>query len=356
MEISVLQEQLLLQSISDLEKVVLDYPYFSDAQIVLAKKYFDAKHISFTQQLPIASIHASNRKTLYEFIHFDFATVAKRITTSTENALENTSVETQTIEETKLEINETIASIASIDSLKVNTSIENEEAAIAIKEIRLVQLEKIKEITIPIDRDLQNDKAEIEEIKDPLHSTQLEEQTISPLDSVLLSNNVVENNERETIHKEEEKQAQIESGTFLEWLLQKNIETPVVQQTISIEKYTVDEEEKTKTSNKKHGLITSKEILIEKSNKIIANFIQNEPRITPGKAKFYSPAEKAKASITADENLVSETLVLIYVKQGNYKLAIKALDKLILKYPEKSTYFASQIEKIKQHIVKNNIK
>ena len=84
-------------------------------------------------------------------------------------------------------------------------------------------------------------------------------------------------------------------------------------------------------------------------SKLIDDFISEDPIITRvQKKEFYSPIEKGKESIS-DENLpVSETLARIFINQGNKAMAIKSYEKLMLKYPEKSIYFAGLIKKIKE--------
>ncbi len=65
-----------------------------------------------------------------------------------------------------------------------------------------------------------------------------------------------------------------------------------------------------------------------------------------------SPEEKgneivAKSGAEPDE-LVSETLAMIYFEQKKYDKALEAFKKLRLKYPQKSVYFATRIEEIEK--------
>jgi hypothetical protein len=83
-------------------------------------------------------------------------------------------------------------------------------------------------------------------------------------------------------------------------------------------------------------------------NELINKFIAAEPRIVPQKAEFFSPANASRKSMMDDEEIVSETLAKVYAAQGNIPKAIRIYEKLSLLNPEKSTYFAAQIEFLKQ--------
>ena len=82
-------------------------------------------------------------------------------------------------------------------------------------------------------------------------------------------------------------------------------------------------------------------------SKIIDRFIQEEPRITPIKATIYNPVNMARKSTIQPDDVVTETLAMIYAQQGNFEKAIAFYEKLSLKFPEKSVYFASLIQELK---------
>jgi hypothetical protein len=86
---------------------------------------------------------------------------------------------------------------------------------------------------------------------------------------------------------------------------------------------------------------------------LIDKFIIANPRIEPQRDKTYLPTDDiSKPFLEESAGLVTETLAKIYVNQGYYSKAIDIYEKLSLKFPEKSSYFASQIEKVKEYIKK----
>jgi len=86
----------------------------------------------------------------------------------------------------------------------------------------------------------------------------------------------------------------------------------------------------------------------EKSNsQLISQFIKDEPGPIRADKETRLKGDVSLASIREHDGLITDTLAQIYVKQGLFAKAIYAYEKLSLKYPEKSAYFAAQIEKIR---------
>ena len=110
-----------------------------------------------------------------------------------------------------------------------------------------------------------------------------------------------------------EKDQKIEHNSFIEWLELTNIKP-------------IDRENQTKK---------------------IDDFISKKPKI---KVKTDSEEESIKvdSEVLTDVGFMTETLAKLYVNQKNYEKAIQSYKILILKFPEKNSYFADQIKIIKK--------
>jgi len=87
-----------------------------------------------------------------------------------------------------------------------------------------------------------------------------------------------------------------------------------------------------------------------KGNEIIENFIKNDPQIKALKPDQINNENKAKRSAEDSNDVVSETLAQIYIEQMLYHKAIDTYQKLSLKFPEKSGYFADLIQSLEKKI------
>ncbi len=86
-----------------------------------------------------------------------------------------------------------------------------------------------------------------------------------------------------------------------------------------------------------------------KQQEIIEAFIRNDPRIGPirpvaEQAETQDLTQRSQA--IASDGFVTESFAKIWAKQGNNDKAIAIYEKLILKNPEKSEYFAQKIAEL----------
>ena len=96
--------------------------------------------------------------------------------------------------------------------------------------------------------------------------------------------------------------------------------------------------------------------IAEKSNNkwdMIDAFIENNPKIPTATAKAVEEFQDEMIDLAqrqefVKEELMTETLAKILVQQHKYRKALQAYKILSLKYPEKNTFFASQIKEIKR--------
>ncbi len=88
-----------------------------------------------------------------------------------------------------------------------------------------------------------------------------------------------------------------------------------------------------------------------KKTDLINRFIIASPKIPPVKSDTKTPVIRETPADTSA--LMTETLARVYLEQNKFQKAIQAYQILILKYPEKSSFFADRISDIKK-IQQNN--
>jgi tetratricopeptide (TPR) repeat protein len=113
-----------------------------------------------------------------------------------------------------------------------------------------------------------------------------------------------------------------EKHSFQEWLQLSRLK-PIIREEI---KSSIDEDKKKKLD-------------------LIDKFIENNPKITPIAKDATIPVIDVISEDTS--HLMTETLARVYLEQKKYSKAIQAYEILILKYPEKSSFFANRISDIK---------
>jgi len=85
------------------------------------------------------------------------------------------------------------------------------------------------------------------------------------------------------------------------------------------------------------------------ADELIDRFIENpQPKVLRPDHEPVNDQDVSLNSMKEDDGFLTETLAKIYVQQGYFLKAIQAYEKLSLKIPEKSVYFASQIESVRK--------
>jgi hypothetical protein len=120
-------------------------------------------------------------------------------------------------------------------------------------------------------------------------------------------------------NEKEYKKTHLAKKSFLDWLTLSNVKP-------------IDRSNELNTNNSNSSMINQ--------------FIQNKPKI--GNSKILSEMENDNLNLHEQETLMTETLAKIYLAQNNFDKALQSYKILSLKYPEKSSYFANQINKIKK--------
>lgn len=350
------QPQLLdKKSVDEIRELVQEFPYFQTGHLLFLKNLHLLDNIRFPSQLKVSAAHINDREVLYNLLHepssksedIEVETISEQIAPGDKTDPVKTPSE-QEPKYTSLSETQGLPAEGSDDPLKAEeqitidkTSSEADDSIILIDETEeisdhIVSSDDQDKLSEPIGKEaeilhdskfsIMNELLEFEYAHDvsnqgPLVEISSDDKEESPDVKIETVEDVPEvKNIRET-----------ERYSFAAWLdLVQDEEKPALEKI------------KTEEPEKATGLEAD----------LIDKFLESNPRLSSSEVLEEEQEDISVQSVTEDDGLITDTLAQIYVKQGYYSKAIFAYEKLSLKFPEKSSYFASQIEKIKKIINK----
>ena len=296
------------ESVKELQKLVNDFPYFQSAHLLLslASKKWDAS--VYQKSLKKTAIVVTNRSHLFNLIQkVDISNIV----------IEDSDHQKLVVEE----VLEPIDSTKELNILKAELLTENSDSEILETGIQ------------------QKTKPNAEDV--------LENEIAKQVVGAIVEKQMFNLSDTQLLFKQNK-----EPETFTDWLrlIQKSNKQLSAENILEVN---TENNTDIKTRLEKGKIITQESALNKKLKNLalIDKIIENSPGQIKIKddQKFYSPEHNAKESLLENEHLVSETLAKIYALQGSVNKAVRAYEILSLKFPQKSAYFASLIQKLKNN-------
>jgi len=314
--------------IAPLDRLIEQFPFFSTAYILKAKALKNIGDIKYNDFLSLAAIYTVNRKKLYDYLHAEYGSEIQPDTLSNEKMDEG-------FEETKEIKYEEPVSEPPVKEKEESNHIVEKQTKVAPSKIK--EETERKEETVIIDYPPSLKTTELkshiaETVKRQYDQTTDEEKRRLKIVPDEYDRSIPKNNGKDDILKDEQKAENI--GLKNDDLLELEIDE-------TSEKNEIQNSQSKDTENKSSTV---------DQTAIIDNFIKENPRLVVKETDKFEYEDISVSSVKEDDSLFTDTLAKIYVEQGNFTKAIFVYEKLILKYPEKKAYFASQIEKIRNKI------
>lgn len=302
-----------------LQDAVKDYPYSQALHILRAKICFKLDIEDKNKRLSTAAIYASKRAILKEVIQTDaYLESIEEVV-----AYQDLPIIELDLESTDKTIFETSESTTSDSASIFDEVLKN-----------LQKLKSLREQFLFLESESSGERTDKQEVEEVAQEQLQEETEPSKKPKREKSKTVKKEKKKETHHGKKEK---------IENLQKKDLELDS-----KVNEYFIAEisQKDPYESKEKTDKLATQEHIIEK-------FIQEQPSIGNIKKEL----EKSQEEITKDlsekstkfgDDLISENLAIILLKQGKKERAMDIYRKLIWKLPQKKAYFAARIEEIKK--------
>ena len=292
------------QMIREVYELIDIFPYFQSAHMLLLKGLYSNSDVKFENQLRNSAIHVGDREMLYWLLKTKNSSDTEKIDIKQESDLKK---------EILADTQQTVIESAKNSELMINEIEKNSDET------------KFSENQKTLDQN-------------PGHSVMIatEPDNIEPAGVIFLL--------------DEDTSASDDKVFFMDPGFSLPERSDLLELDLDEDKSIISPDHETSPEDPDHGEKNSKKLL---QSELIDKFIIANPRIEPHKDKTYLPNDDIfRPFVEEAGGLVTETLAKIYVSQGYYSKAIDIYEKLSLKFPEKSSYFATQIEKVKEYIKK----
>jgi hypothetical protein len=329
-----------LQALSD---TVVRFPFFGAAQIALTRAFKARGDVRFTDQLSQAAIYTGHRSSLYQWLKTSKPAADIQPDTPSEEKLPaveltlasmilDNEVIAPTVSITPAVVGSVTATAYTSKTEETDSSSQHATGQVIESENEIAVSVKLSELdTLEAQILVSAVNTSIEMEVQPEHTENFDEQEPASLDEEPID----ENSYAALIYRRAQQKHQLPT------------EAPTMRKAQEDLPEDAEDLPAFRSTPLSHGVQRIRSTDAKQHQRdLIDRFIHTEPQIARGKAGDYPTGNLAKDSLEDDFSIVTETMAILFAKQGKLDKARKAFRKLIEQHPEKSIYFAAQLKNL----------